>query len=216
MTASQAVFLSYASQDVDAASKLCTALRAAGIDVWFDHSELRGGDVWDQKIRKQIRECHLFIPIISATTRSRTEGYFRLEWKLAVDRSHLISADRAFLLPVVIDDTTESDARVPDVFRDVQWTRLRGGDPDPVFLARIVQLLQSDDPATRAVSRPVLRRPAAASVCCGGISAAAYSVRPSPAPRRPYPTRPRQVRRSPRRLPRPSCRRRIRSRCCRS
>lgn len=164
MTASQAVFLSYASQDLDAASKLCTAMRAAGIDVWFDHSELRGGDVWDQKIRKQIRECHLFIPIISATTRSRTEGYFRLEWKLAVDRSHLISADRAFLLPVVIDDTTESDARVPDVFRDVQWTRLRGGDPGPVFLARIVHLLQSDDPATRAVSGSELRRPAAASV----------------------------------------------------
>jgi len=46
----------------------------------FDQSELRGGDVWDQKIRQQIRDCALFVPIISANTASRGEGYFRLEW----------------------------------------------------------------------------------------------------------------------------------------
>jgi hypothetical protein len=40
---SHAVFLSYASQDAEAAQKICEALRAAGIEVWFDKSELRGG-----------------------------------------------------------------------------------------------------------------------------------------------------------------------------
>jgi hypothetical protein len=40
-----AVFLSYASQDGDAAARICAALRAAGIEVWFDQSELRGGDL---------------------------------------------------------------------------------------------------------------------------------------------------------------------------
>jgi hypothetical protein len=33
------------------------ALRGAGIKVWFDQSELRGGDAWDQSIRKRIRIC---------------------------------------------------------------------------------------------------------------------------------------------------------------
>lgn len=42
----RAVFLSYASQDADAARRICDALRAVGLDVWFDQSELRGGDVW--------------------------------------------------------------------------------------------------------------------------------------------------------------------------
>jgi threonyl-tRNA synthetase len=60
----KAVFLSYASQDAEAAKRICEALRAGGIEVWFDQSELRGG----HKIRKQIRDCALFIPIISATT----------------------------------------------------------------------------------------------------------------------------------------------------
>jgi TIR domain-containing protein len=72
---SRAVFLSYASQDAEPARRICDALRAAGIEVWFDQSELRGGDVWDQKIRRQIRDCGLFVPIISRNTQSRAEGY---------------------------------------------------------------------------------------------------------------------------------------------
>src|SRR5579864_9461029 len=92
-----AVFLSYASQDAESAQRLCNALRVAGIEVWFDQSELRGGDAWDQKIRKQIKTCALFLPLISKHTHERAEGYFRLEWKLAVDRSHLIMANKAFL-----------------------------------------------------------------------------------------------------------------------
>src|ERR1022692_2303815 len=83
-----AVFLSYASQDAGDARRICDALRAEGIEVWFDQSELRGGDAWDQKIRGQIRECALFVPIVSSNTQARLEGYFRVEWKLAAQRTH--------------------------------------------------------------------------------------------------------------------------------
>jgi uncharacterized protein YfaA (DUF2138 family) len=72
----KAVFLSYASQDADAARRICDALRAAGVEVWFDRSELRGGDTWDAKIRRQIKECALFVPIITANTNARPEGLF--------------------------------------------------------------------------------------------------------------------------------------------
>jgi len=140
----RAVFLSYASEDADAAQRICAALRAAGIEVWFDRSELRGGDAWDNAIRKQIRSCALFIPVISIHTRARVEGYFRLEWKLAVDRSHLIAPERAFLLPIVIDDTREADALVPDKFREVQWTRLPRGESPPAFVERVSRLLSRD------------------------------------------------------------------------
>ena len=64
-----AVFLSYASQDAEAARRICDALRAVGLEVWFDQSALRGGDAWDASIRRQIKECTLFVPIISATRR---------------------------------------------------------------------------------------------------------------------------------------------------
>jgi hypothetical protein len=137
----KAVFLSYASQDALAARHICMALRAAGVEVWFDQSELRGGDAWDAAIRKQIKACALFVPIISANSRTRAEGYFRLEWKLAVDRSHLMATEKAFLLPVVIDDTTEESALVPDKFRDVQWMRLPAGETPPAFVERVLRLL---------------------------------------------------------------------------
>jgi TolB-like protein/tetratricopeptide (TPR) repeat protein len=147
-TPTGAVFLSYASQDAEAAKRICEALRASGIEVWFDQSELRGGDAWDQSIRKQIKTCALFIPIISQNTHVRAEGYFRLEWKLAVDRSHLISADKAFLLPVVIDDTRDDDERVPERFREVQWTRLAGDETPLAFVERVQRLL-SPEASTR-------------------------------------------------------------------
>lgn len=46
-TPSHAVFLSYATEDSEAAQRIAEALRGAGIEVWFDKSELRGGDAWD-------------------------------------------------------------------------------------------------------------------------------------------------------------------------
>jgi hypothetical protein len=118
--ANQAVFLSYASQDAEAARKICDALRAAGVEVWFDQSELVGGDAWDQKIRRQIKECTLFVPMISANTQARGEGFFRLEWHLAEQRSHLIARGRPFIVPVTIDETRDTDALVPNTFLAVQ------------------------------------------------------------------------------------------------
>jgi hypothetical protein len=128
---SHAVFISYASQDAEAAGRICEALRAAGIEVWFDQSELRGGDAWDQSIRRQIKTCALFLPVISRNTHNRDEGYFRLEWKLAVDRCHLMAADKAFLLPVVIDDTRDDDERVPERLSSVEHARKRKSTSHP-------------------------------------------------------------------------------------
>jgi TolB-like protein len=146
--------LSYASQDAEAARRNCEALRAGGIEVWFDRSELRGGDAWDRSIREQIKTCALFLPIISRNTHARDEGYFRLEWKLAVDRSHLMAPDRAFLLPVVIDDSRDDDGRVPERFHDVQWTRLQQGVTTDEFVNRVRRLL-SGEPAAAAAPAPL-------------------------------------------------------------
>ena len=146
----RAVFLSYASEDAAAAQRICAALRAAGIVVWFDQSELRGGDVWDAAIKQQIKACALFLPIISAHTCARAEGYFRFEWKLAVDRTHLMAADKAFLVPVVIDVINDADARVPDKFREVHWTRSTGSETSPAFVDRVLQLLSPDKHVTAA------------------------------------------------------------------
>jgi hypothetical protein len=70
----KAVLLSYTSQDAPAARRVCDALRVAGIEVWFDENALQGGDAWDASIRRQIRDCVFFLPLISANTEERGEG----------------------------------------------------------------------------------------------------------------------------------------------
>ena len=160
----QAIFLSYASQDTDAARRICDVLRAAALEVWFDQSELRGGDVWDASIKKQIKEYALFVPIISAATNARSEGYFRLEWKLAVDRSHLMADDQAFFVPVIIDDTPEPSARVPDKFRERQWSRLTDDPAIVAFTGRVCPPAQPQAPVWRLAHLGPERR-AIARVC---------------------------------------------------
>jgi TolB-like protein len=157
---SHAVFLSYASQDAEAAQKICEALRAAGIEVFLDQSELRGGDAWDQKIRREIQDCALFIPVISANTASRHEGYFRLEWDLADQRTHMMARNRAFIVPVCLDATPDAGADVPESFQRVQWTRLPRGDTPPEFVRRIQQLRSGEASSSPTAARGV---PAVAS-----------------------------------------------------
>ncbi len=133
-------------------------MRAAGLEVWFDQSELAGGDAWDAKIRQQIGACALFAPIISAATQARAEGYFRLEWRLAAQRTHMMSERTAFLLPIVIDATGDAEADVPAEFKAVQWTRLPAGMATPDFVAQVQRLLTAPRAAT-APTAPVALQP---------------------------------------------------------
>jgi TolB-like protein/tetratricopeptide (TPR) repeat protein len=153
----RAVFLSYAREDTAAANRIAEALRSHGVEVWFDQNELRGGDAWDQKIRKQIDACTLFIPVISRHTEERGKGYFRLEWKLAVEQTHLLLEGVPFIVPVVVDDTPDSAAAVPAEFRRVQWTRMPGALPSQQFVDRVKLLLEGPAKAgdSGGAARPV-------------------------------------------------------------
>ena len=141
------------------------ALRAADVEVWFDESELVGGDAWDTKIRGQIGSCALFVPVISASTQARLEGYFRLEWKIAAQRTHTMADERVFLLPVVIDSTRDVEASVPAEFKNVQWTHLPSGETPPAFVTRVKLLLEGGSvpvtprqgSSTASVATPALK-----------------------------------------------------------
>jgi TolB-like protein/tetratricopeptide (TPR) repeat protein len=170
----RAVFLSYASQDAPAAERICSALRSAGVEVWFDQSELRGGDAWDASIRRQIKSCALFVPMISANTQSRPEGYFRREWNLAVARTLDMAEGRAFLLPVVIDGTSDSQALVPEKFREVQWTRLPQGANTDAFVEHVRRLLSGE----------LSREPSGTTPLAARVPAATTTPKPVPASRR--------------------------------
>ena len=138
-----AVFISYAREDLPAVQQLKAGLDAAGIPTWFDMDRLEGGDDYDRKIRGNIARCSFFLPVISATTQRRQEGYFRREWNYAVDRTYGMADGAVFVLPVCLDATTEAAAIVPEKFKAVHFSRLPGGAPTPDFIRRLQEFLHA-------------------------------------------------------------------------
>ncbi|MBL8522016.1 MAG: toll/interleukin-1 receptor domain-containing protein [Betaproteobacteria bacterium] len=136
-----AVFVSYAREDLPAVQKIKAALDAAGVKVWFDMERLESGDDYDRKIQKNISRCAYFIPIVSANTERRLEAYFRREWSYAIDRTRNMADGAVFILPVVIDGTNEGAAQVPDKFKAAHFTKLIGGEGAGAFAERLKLLM---------------------------------------------------------------------------
>jgi len=138
-----AVFISYAREDLAAVQRLKAGLDAAGIRTWFDLDRLEGGDDYDRKIRRNIAHCSYFVPVISATTERRLEGYFRREWSYALDRARNIADDALFIVPVCVDDTNAVTAHVPDKFKALHLTRLPDGEVTPEFTRHLQDFLSA-------------------------------------------------------------------------
>ena len=58
----------------------------------------------------------------------------------------------------MIDDTPNASAHVPERFRHIQWTRLRGGEPTSQFIALIKQLLTCSSQTTGTSRNPLASR----------------------------------------------------------
>jgi hypothetical protein len=136
-----AVFISYARENLAEVQKLKARLDAAGIKTWFDMERLESGDDFDRKIRKNIARCAYFIPVLSSVTERRLEAYFRREWSYALDRTRNMTEEAIFILPVCID-ALEGMMHIPDKFKAVHISHLPGGEPPAEFVERLGALLQ--------------------------------------------------------------------------
>ena len=136
-----AVFISYAREDLPAVQQIKADLEAAGITTWFDMDRLEAGDDYDRKIQRNIARCSYFIPVVSASTERRLEGYFRREWSYAIDRTRNMADGALFILPVTIDDTDAGAARVPDKFKALHFDRLPQGRVPADFSARLANFM---------------------------------------------------------------------------
>lgn len=145
-TTSGTIFISYSSSDIGAAKKLFAALQDIGGDVaWFDKSALRPGDDWEQHILGAIQRCGLFLPLLSANTEQRSEGYFRREWDEAAERSRRIQG-RKFIFPIAIDPDYSGDmgryGLVPERFKAFQYSHAPGGELGDALKGELVEQLR--------------------------------------------------------------------------
>jgi hypothetical protein len=139
-----AIFVSYASDDLESASRLAEGLRGAGLDVWFDRDELHWGNDWARSIRRGLEQCSLFLPVISRQSLSEENRrrYFWREWNAADDLAGGMAPDEAFILPVVIDDSRIDRAALHDSFKRAQGRNLPDGKVTPDAAELLVQLVR--------------------------------------------------------------------------
>jgi hypothetical protein len=138
-----AVFISYAREDLAAVQRMKAALEAAGVPTWFDVDRLEVGDDYDHKIKQHVARCSYFIPVISANTQRRLEAYFRREWGYALDRARNMADGALFILPVTLDATTAAEALVPERFKALHFTQLPGGEVTPEFARRLSEFTRA-------------------------------------------------------------------------
>jgi hypothetical protein len=131
-----AIFISYAREDLLAARTLTEALEAAGLSVWFDKNRLNPGDSFNLKIQQNIRRCSLFVPVLSRNTQARTRGFFRREWDCALDVDKEIDPNEPFIVPIAIDDTIDIET-LPPRFRQINIATASDGRPCAELVTRL-------------------------------------------------------------------------------
>lgn len=133
------VFVSYASENAEAARRIADTLLSLGFsDVWLDKKKLIGGDDWSDRIEEAIEKTDFFLPILSREADARREGVFWDEWRSALERARRIKD--TYLLPVGID----SDPPVKNAYH-----RISDGDTAGFFDKHLIHapcgVLKSED-----------------------------------------------------------------------
>jgi hypothetical protein len=130
-----AIFLSYSRSDSAAVKTLFRELTSQGISAWYD-AALGVGDEFDQKLEYNIENCSFFVPLVSTGSLSREQGYFRKEWKRAVERDEqFYGTAKAGIIPVIVDEDNsiikqpQAYQGMPRRFREVQMYHCPLGVP---------------------------------------------------------------------------------------
>jgi len=101
------VFISYAREDADIATKLFNALQRKSFDPWLDNENLVGGEDWDKHIRQDLERSDFTLLLYSKTLCGKRDSYVNKELALATERA--LSVRGSFLIPLRTDDITPEE-----------------------------------------------------------------------------------------------------------
>jgi hypothetical protein len=100
------VFICHAGENKEFAGFLCEKLRGEGFNPWLDKASLRGGDQWDDVIKKAIeKEIDYVVILQSRDLAKKFAGYVNKEINMALDRQETFRRGIRFIIPVIIDDS---------------------------------------------------------------------------------------------------------------
>jgi hypothetical protein len=134
------VFISYSRNDMEFVQRLAADLKHAGLDVWWDLSDIQGSEVWEHRIEEGLRTSQYFIVVL--TPASLESRWVRREY---------LSADNTGvkIIPLKLKpfDVT------PLTFRDIQPIDAIGREYADV-LSDVLRILKVQSPDLVGASNP--------------------------------------------------------------
>lgn len=119
---SKSIFLSYAREDEDKASKVYDALKKRGHKPWMDKRELVAGQDWKLEIRRAIEQSQCFVALLSKKSVGK-RGFVQKEIRFALDVLGEIPPGQIYFIPVRLES-----CEVPLVIRSLHWIDLADDD----------------------------------------------------------------------------------------
>lgn len=145
----QQVFISYSRKDIDFARHLAKDLEKAGFEVWWDISDIKGGDEWLRVIPAGIESSQYFIILLSPDS-------VLSEW---VEKEYLHALKmRKKIVPVMISPCT-----VPFALANINYLDFTASDPVTSLNKLLADLEYTGEPfhKTALAKKPLLPLPPA-------------------------------------------------------
>jgi len=111
------IFISYAKEDWEIASRLYNDLKNRDLLPWLDSKELLPGQYWKHVIHQSIKNCSYFMALISKNSVSK-RGFVQKELKIALDLLDETPISEIYIIPIRIDDSKPIDSKL----HDLHWT----------------------------------------------------------------------------------------------
>ena len=132
MSIQKRIFVCYAREDENAARKLCSNLKAEGLNPWLDKESLLPGQNWRLAIQQAIRESSYFLALLSSRSVTK-RGFVQREIREALEVMSELPEGEIFLIPVRLDDCKPSH----QMLCNLQWV-----DMFPSWLTGLDRLLK--------------------------------------------------------------------------
>lgn len=137
------VFISYSmTTDREAAQRINARLQDAGIETWFDDTNIASGQRVLDELRQNIERATLFLPVLSKNAAARTQGFYRAEWDMALEYAKRRSPELPFIHPVVVDDLRIGADGIPPALAQITAEYAPNGQLSEKFVAGLRALVR--------------------------------------------------------------------------
>jgi hypothetical protein len=151
----QQIFISYSRKDIGFVRKLAGDLEKAGYEVWWDLTDLRGGDDWPRVIPAAIESSQYVIVVLSPN--SALSDWVEKEYTQALSL-------RKKIIPIML-----ARSGVPFALNTINYVDFTGEDYAASLNSLLTTLGYSGEPVVPAATLPMLLRKYAIPIIIAGV-----------------------------------------------